>query len=177
MKLEQIHVERYGVWNNLNLPVDSDGMSVFYGPNEAGKTTLMRFLRGVLYGFRRSDTDRIPGRVESGNWGGSLQVAHGTESWVIRRTGKTGTRGLVTARLAEGEFAESANDGTALLGDIIGDVNETVFESIFAIGLYELQELATLESREVAEHIYSLSLGLDGQELLELIDGVRAAGK
>ena len=177
MKLEQIHVERYGVWNNLNLPVDSDGMSVFYGPNEAGKTTLMRFIRGVLYGFRRSDTDRIPGRVESGNWGGSLQVAYGTESWVIRRTGKTETRGLVTARLAEGECAESANDGTALLGDIIGDVNETVFESIFAIGLYELQELATLESREVAEHIYSLSLGLDGQELLDLIDGVRAAGK
>ena len=177
MKLERIHVERYGAWKNLDLPVDSDGMSVYYGPNEAGKTTLMRFIRGVLYGFRRGDTDRIPGRVESGNWGGSLQVAYGTESWVIRRTGKTGTRGLVTARLAEGEFSESASDGAALLGDIVGDVNETVFESIFAIGLYELQELATLESREVAEHIYSLSLGLDGQELLELIDGVRAAGK
>jgi uncharacterized protein YhaN len=177
MKLERIHVERYGAWNNLELPVDSDGMSVYYGPNEAGKTTLMRFIRGVLYGFRRGDTDRIPGKVESGSWGGSLQVAHGTESWVVRRTGKTGTRGLVTARLAEGDFGDSASDGATLLGDIVGDVNETVFESIFAIGLYELQELATLESREVAEHIYSLSLGLDGQELLELIDGVRSASR
>ena len=49
MKLERIHVERYGAWKNLDLPVDSDGMSVYYGPNEAGKTTLMRFIRGVLY--------------------------------------------------------------------------------------------------------------------------------
>ncbi|MDA0588932.1 MAG: AAA family ATPase [Planctomycetota bacterium] len=177
MKLERIHVERYGAWNNLELPVDADGMSVYYGPNEAGKTTLMRFIRGVLYGFRRGDTDRIPGRVESGSWGGSLQVAHGTESWVVRRTGKTGTRGLVTARPADGDFGASASDGRTLLGDIVGDVNETVFESIFAIGLYELQELATLESREVAEHIYSLSLGLDGQQLLELIDGVRDASQ
>lgn len=175
MKLERIHVERYGAWQNLDLPVDSEGISVYYGPNEAGKTTLMRFIRGVLYGFRRSDMDRIAGRVESGSWGGSLQVAYGTESWVVRRTGKAGTRGLVTASRAESDFNNSTIDGTALLGDIVGDVNETVFESIFAIGLYELQELATLESREVAEHIYSLSLGLDGQELLELIDGVRDA--
>ena len=176
MKLERIHIERYGAWQNLELPVDSDGVSVFYGPNEAGKTTLMRFVQGVLYGFHSADLDRIPGRPESGSWGGSLQLSLGAETWIIRRTGPLGTRGLVTARRLQGGVADTTGENSGVPGDITGDIHETVYENIFAIGLCELQELATLESREVAEHIYSLSLGLDGQQLLALTDVVRTTG-
>ncbi|MFP6765015.1 MAG: AAA family ATPase, partial [Planctomycetaceae bacterium] len=173
MKIERIHIERYGAWQNLELPVDSDGISVYYGPNEAGKTTLMRFIHGILYGFHCDDVERTPGGAGSGSWGGSLQVAVDAQSWIIRRTGRAGTRGLVTVRrLEDSTTAEHA----AVPGDLIGDIHETVYENIFAIGLCELQELSTLESREVAEHIYSLSLGLDGQQLLDLTEEVRATG-
>ena len=47
MKLERIHIERFGAWQNLDLPVDSEGISVYYGPNEAGKSTLMTLLAGL----------------------------------------------------------------------------------------------------------------------------------
>jgi uncharacterized protein YhaN len=52
MKLTDIHIERFGVWKNLDLALNRSGINVFFGPNEAGKSTLLRFDRGVLYGFQ-----------------------------------------------------------------------------------------------------------------------------
>jgi uncharacterized protein YhaN len=177
MKLERIHIERFGAWQNLELPVDSEGISVYYGPNEAGKSTLMRFVRGVLYGFRKGESGRPAKDDGTRPWGGALQIRHDAESWMIRRSGQGDSRGLVTSwsieEEAEAHAGESSRDGSKLVSNLVSDVSESVYENIFAIGLYELQELATLESKEVAEHIYSLSLGLDGQQLLELIEQVR----
>ena len=173
MKIERIHVERYGAWQNLDLPVDSDGVSVFFGPNEAGKTTLMRFIRGVLYGFNDDDAKRLKGAELSQPWGGSLQVRHDDQSWVVRRVGKYGTRGLVTARRIERDGEGPVTDGTTLVRELVGNVAESVYENVFAIGLPELQALATLEADDVAEHIYSVSMGHEGRRLLRLIDKVR----
>ena len=179
MKLERIHIERFGAWQNLDLPVDSEGISVFYGPNEAGKSTLMRFVRGVLYGFRKDEAGRPASDDGSRPWGGALQIRHDAESWMIRRSGQGNSRGLVTSWPVESEHntqsGQHPRDGSELVSNLVSNVSEAVYENIFAIGLYELQELATLESKEVAEHIYSLSLGLDGQQLLELITRVREA--
>jgi uncharacterized protein YhaN len=171
MKLERIHVDQFGAWKNLDLPVDPEGISVYYGPNEAGKTTLMRFVRGVLYGFPESHELGFEG---ADSWRGALQVQHESDSWVVERAGSDGSRGLVSARNADLGLG-SHPDGASLVGELVDDVSENVFENVFAIGLYELQELATLESREVAEQIYALSLGLDGQQLLDQIEAIRVA--
>jgi len=177
MKLERIHIERFGAWQNLDLPVDSDGISVYYGLNEAGKSTLMRFLRGVLYGFRRGESGRPANDDGTQPWGGSIQIRHDHESWIIRRSGHGNSTGLVTSWPVETEDSlqseQPSHDGSEVVSNLVADVSESVYENIFAIGLYELQELATLESKEVAEHIYSLSLGLDGQQLLQLIEDVQ----
>jgi len=173
MKLERIHIERYGAWRNLDLPVDPHGVSVFYGPNEAGKTTLMRFIRGILYGFPAEDAGR-PADGAAGAWGGSLQVDHDAESWVIQRAGQSGAHGRLTAWRAES--GDVTGTGSAdVLAEMTADVSESIYENVFAIGLYELQELATLSDHEVAAQIYSMSLGLDGRRLIELISEVRAA--
>jgi uncharacterized protein YhaN len=178
MKLERIHIERFGAWQNLDLPVDSEGISVYYGPNEAGKSTLMRFVRGVLYGFRKDESGRPANDDGTQPWGGALQVRNDAESWMIRRSGQSNSRGLVTSWPVETDDGAPAgqglHDGAELVSNLVSDVSESVYENIFAIGLEELQELATLESQEVAEHIYSLSLGLDGQQLLQLIKQVQA---
>jgi uncharacterized protein YhaN len=177
MKLERIHIERFGAWQNLELPVDSEGISVYYGPNEAGKSTLMRFVRGVLYGFRKGESGRPANDDGTRPWGGAIQIRHDHESWMIRRSGQGDSRGLVTSWPVESDDGlrsnEPSHDGSELVSNLVSDVSESVYENIFAIGLYELQELATLESKEVAEHIYSMSLGLDGQQLLRLIEDVR----
>ena len=59
MKLTEIQIDRCGVWQNVALPVKAEGVSVFFGPNESGKTALRHFIRGVLFGFSElSESDR-----------------------------------------------------------------------------------------------------------------------
>ena len=50
MRITALEIERFGVWEHLYLPQVSKGLNLFYGPNEAGKTTLMQFIRSSLYG-------------------------------------------------------------------------------------------------------------------------------
>ncbi|MDO4587014.1 MAG: AAA family ATPase [Planctomycetia bacterium] len=50
MRITSLDIERFGIWEQLHLPQISSGLNVFYGPNEAGKTTLMQFIRSSLYG-------------------------------------------------------------------------------------------------------------------------------
>jgi recombinational DNA repair ATPase RecF len=50
VRITSLKIERFGVWEGLSLPKVSRGVNVFYGPNEAGKTTLMQFIRACLYG-------------------------------------------------------------------------------------------------------------------------------
>src|SRR6266478_6582903 len=53
MKLTEIQIDCHGVWRNLTLPLRPQGLSVIYGPNEAGKTTLREFIAEVLFGISR----------------------------------------------------------------------------------------------------------------------------
>ena len=41
MKITDLEIDGYGVWSGLRIERLSDALNVFYGPNEAGKTTLL----------------------------------------------------------------------------------------------------------------------------------------
>ena len=51
MKITDLHVDCFGIWRDLDIAELSEQLTVFFGPNEAGKTTLLHFLRSMLYGF------------------------------------------------------------------------------------------------------------------------------
>ena len=48
MQITDLHVSAFGVCHNLELEQLGSNVTVIYGPNEAGKTTLMRMLTGFL---------------------------------------------------------------------------------------------------------------------------------
>ena len=51
MKLTSLKIDGFGMWSDLELEGLDEPLSVFYGRNEAGKTTLLQFIRSILYGF------------------------------------------------------------------------------------------------------------------------------
>ena len=52
MKLSSLQIERFGARSNLQLDSLSDQLNVVHGPNGSGKTTIINFIRWILYGGR-----------------------------------------------------------------------------------------------------------------------------
>jgi energy-coupling factor transporter ATP-binding protein EcfA2 len=50
VKLSSLQIERFGARSNLQLEHLSDHLNVVYGPNGSGKTTIIHFIRWVLFG-------------------------------------------------------------------------------------------------------------------------------
>lgn len=97
MKITEIHIDHFGPWNQLAMPLPNDGVTVISGPNESGKSALRRFVRGVLFGFSSLDggSEFRARRLPSA---GSLRVRHRGQVFDIRRAAHDGDAGFVTTR-------------------------------------------------------------------------------
>ena len=50
MKINSLHLVSFGKFKNQSFDLDKD-LNLFYGLNEAGKTTIIHFIEGMIYGF------------------------------------------------------------------------------------------------------------------------------
>ncbi len=166
MKITDIKIDGFGVWRDLSLRGISPEVTVFYGPNEAGKSTLMQFLRSVLYGVSPSRRERYLPPLKGGRPGGWLKVIGDHGPLTISRYADRGPTdlGKVTVTTAEGE-----EQGDRLLREALEHVDEPTFINIFAVGLREVQELATLSDTAAAQWLYRLTSGLDRISLYDVI--------
>ena len=163
MRITGIEIERFGVWQDFKQPLHRSGLTVFYGPNEAGKTTLLRFIRGVLYGFPTDDVPNPKKRNRREPQSGLLRVEHRGRPYEIRRTAYGDDAGLLSVEgIAAGEST------AAFMDDLLSSTDEKLFESVFAVGLPELQQFATLTADQVSDHLYGMTLGPQGRLLMEL---------
>ncbi len=166
MRIAEINIDGFGVWNGLKLEDLSDKLTVVYGPNEAGKTTLMQFVRAVLFGFNVERRERYLPPVHGGLWGGTLTLAEKNTQYQVSRflTEKSSGKFFEEFTIHD----ESGRDQKhQTLDRLLSGVDERTLNNIFAVGLREIQELATLNDTEAAEHLYAITSGLDRVALVE----------
>ncbi len=149
MRLTGIHVDGYGSLANLDLEGLAPTLSVVYGLNEAGKSTLLDFIRAVLFGFpnRRSrQNQRAP--LRGGRHGGTLRLLdEDGRPWVIERHSDLRDPVLTGP---DGRFG-----GEVELRALVGGANAGLFRSIFAFGLDELTSLDTLDDDDVRDLVFT----------------------
>ena len=93
MKIRKIQIAAFGKLNGFALDM-SDGFHVLYGENEAGKSTLMYFIRVMFYGFNKNarkdnltENDRERFRPwHSALYGGSILFEHEGTLYSLERT-------------------------------------------------------------------------------------------
>lgn len=73
--LKSLHIDAFGAFLNRGIGPFSPGLNVVYGANESGKTTMRKFIGGVLFGWEDARGDRNAYRPASGTRGGSLSFA------------------------------------------------------------------------------------------------------
>jgi uncharacterized protein YhaN len=168
VKITDLHIDGFGVWSDLKLDQFSDGCTVFFGQNEAGKTTLMEFIRSVLYGFSVERRNRYLPPVHGGDAGGSLTVVGAAGRFLAKRTPGNALHGDDPGKL-EMLSPNGVRQGQHVLGTMLSGIDEAIFNNVFALGLRELQELNTLNDTEAAAHLYKLTSGMDRVSLLDVM--------
>jgi uncharacterized protein YhaN len=154
MKIEQIHVDGFGVWNDKTWGPLGTGLNVFHGPNETGKSTLMAFLRSMLFGFEKRGSPKRYEPVNGGLQGGWLDLTVADTRLRLERKPGRHVRGTVAV------YAGDAVGDEAALERLLGGTTRTLYHNVFAFGLEELEQFHTLQDSEIAMHISGAGLGI-----------------
>lgn len=173
MKITDVQIDGFGVWSDLQLDQLADGCTVLFGQNEAGKTTLMEFIRSVLYGFSPDRRLRYLPPVRGTHAGGSLGLVGAGGRFTVKRT--PGSAMHDDLGKVEVLNASGTRQGQHILGTLLSGIDEQIFNNVFAVGLRELQELSTLDDTEAAAHLYKLTSGLDRVSLIDVIRELAAS--
>ena len=166
MRLNELHVDGFGHFRDHVVgPLDS-GVTVLHGPNEAGKSTLLAFIRTILFGFPlRGPGDHYPA-LAGGRHGGRITLVDddGESHTLERFAGPRGGRPAL--RTASGE--------PAALERLVGHATLNLFSNVFAFSLDEMQSEELMSDSEVSSRLYSVGMGASGlPELSRSLDSRR----
>ncbi len=169
MKFTEIDIQGFGVWSDLKLSDLNSGLMVFYGPNEAGKTTVMQFARAMLYGFTPEMRQRYLPPASGRTGGGSVRLDTPSGPVRILRRDDGSTAGQLRLESPDGSLP------SGWLGDeILEHVDLTTFNNVFAVGIRELQQLDGLDDTQAAQVLYNLTTGLDRVSLGQVMRKLEA---
>ena len=148
MRLRGWHVEGFGVLHDFRVKDLADGLTIVYGPNESGKTSLLAFIRSVLFGYpdRRQKERQYP-PLRGGRHGGRVFVESDQSTWTVERFASPAHLSITQPNGLLG------SDGD--LRHLLGGVDAGLYRNVFAFSLAELQELKSLEVEGVRERIFA----------------------
>ncbi|MCE9603368.1 MAG: AAA family ATPase [Planctomycetia bacterium] len=164
MIIKDLRIEGFGVWSDLELNDLDGGLTLLYGENETGKTTLLEFMRSVLYGYNDERRAKYLPPVHGGIGGGMLSLEAHAGKFKVRRRAEGDPH---VGRLDLTNLQGTAQD-SRLLKKILADLDEPTFKNVFALGLGEIQELSSLSGSGAAEYLYDLAVGSGGVSLTEV---------
>ncbi len=159
MRMEKLHIYGYGKLENVEM--DLSMLTVLYGENEAGKSTIRSFMKSILFGFPTRGQRRYEPK-EGGKYGGAMTVQ--TEKYgrlKIERLPKTAA-GEVTVYFEDGKTG-----GEEILHDILSGMNESLFESVFSFDMHGLQNIHQLGEADIGNYLFSAS-AVGSDALLQL---------
>lgn len=154
MRIARLDLLAFGSFSASSLVFDRKpgAIELVYGPNEAGKSTTLRAISGLLFGIPERTRDahhHVPGDLRIG---AVLEAKGGERLEVVRRKGRKGTlRDRDDHPLDE-----------ALLSSMLGGATPELFESLFGLthdGLRTSAEALLAGRGHVGESLFSAGVG------------------
>jgi len=185
VKLDRVHIDRYGGLKDITIDL-ADGFQVLHGPNEAGKTTFLAFIRGVLFNFKHAllhlGKKSAPYFTQGETMGGYIEVTtdlDGTEhSFRISRSVTSKQEGdlKITSLDDVGEYTNGQAE--TLLTRILRNADAQLFSNVFMVSLDELRSVEYLSSDEMGVILFSANAGVgislhsELTQVKEAMDGI-----
>ena len=145
----------YGKMQHITFS-DLGKIHVFYGENEAGKSTIMSFVHSILFGFPLKN--QIENRYEpkdSSTYGGKLTLITKDYGEVTIQRVKGKATGDVTITFSDGRIGKEED-----LKNILRGIDKATYQSIFSFDLEGLNHLHKLNENDISR--YLLSAGVLG---------------
>ena len=163
MRFLSLDLIAFGHFHGKSLEFPEDrGLFLIYGPNEAGKSTCLRALRGLLYGIKERTTDAFQHEARKLRVGATLLSAD-QRFTIIRRKARKDT----VIDSAEQVLPEN------ILQPLLGGISQEVYERLFGMTRDELVKggEALLSGKGgVGESLFAAGLaGADLQGVLETL--------
>lgn len=162
MRFGSLYLDGFGIHRDLAFELDEQApLVLFTGLNEAGKSTVMGFIRTMLFGF--PTRARMPERYEpagGGSHGGHLTLidAQGTPIR-LERYDKSGYPKLF--------YPDGTQAGEAELKRLLGGLTPELYRNLFAFSLSELHRLETLQGDEISGFLYGSGTGISGSAVVQ----------
>ncbi|MEH7072438.1 AAA family ATPase [Neobacillus drentensis] len=166
MKILELHIYGYGQLENIEITNLHD-FQVFYGENEAGKSTIMAFIHGIIFGFpTKQQTAEL--RYEpkhSTKYGGKIKIFHENYGGAVIERVKGKAAGDVKVFMDNGKMG-----GEELLKELTANFDKSLFQSIFSFNLQGLQNIHQMKSEEIGKFLFSA--GTLGTERLSQTEAI-----
>ncbi len=166
MRIAKLELLAYGPFRNAPLDFSAPGIHVVLGRNEAGKSTTLRAITGLLYGIDAKTPDAHVHKFADLRIGGVLEDARGARVHVVRRKGNANT--LLDAR---GEPLDES-----VMKKLLGGVTKETFVQAFGLTHEALEAgaRALLEGKgDLGESLFDASVG-GGGEVQRLVAELKA---
>ena len=171
MKLRELYLKNFGKFSDEKI-VLKDGMNLFYGENESGKTTIHTFIKSMLFGLERgrgrasvNDTFSLYEPWDNPNfYSGTLRFESGGKQFCLERTFDKYSKSASLVCEDDGEeFSLEHGDLEMLLGGL----DASNYENTIAIGQMKVEPNQSLaaELQNFATNYYSTGnsdIDLDG---------------
>ncbi|MCE5321972.1 AAA family ATPase [bacterium] len=153
MKITELFISGFGMLSKVRIEGLSCGLNIFVGDNEAGKSTLLAFIRAVFFGFEtaqsRENQYKPVADVEQGGII-KLHLDHSGLDYIIKR-GPGRAQGIVEVTMPDG-----SKGSEEVVSQLLPGVTKDLHRNVFAFSLNELQKL---DSQDVRSRIYSYGAG------------------
>lgn len=172
MRLKQINIINFGQLSNLTFNLPSDEINVFFGENEAGKSTTVAFIKQVIFGFYlRSNSspffeDYKPLAHVSPMGGSLIFEDEQQQEYKLERLWAKGDKtkkGILTVTHNGEQVPET------LFFDKIKNIDGNFYADSFIFNQEMLGQVISLSQADLLERIYYLGAA-NSSQLLNLRD-------
>ena len=155
MKIRVLDLKAFGPFTDrtLNFSGATPGLHIIYGPNEAGKSSSLRALKCLLYGFPARTRDDFKHPYSQLLLGGTIERSDGQSFTFLRRK----------RQKADLLDEDETPIGTEQLGEFLGTIDQSLFESLYGIDhktLVEGGEDILAQRGEVGQALFAAGTGI-----------------
>ena len=137
MRILDLHIDGFGKFHDLSVSFDKD-LNVVYGRNEAGKSTLHTFIRGMLFGIERqrgrAARNDIYSKYEPWQnkavYGGQMRVEKDGVIYRLERNFQKDQKSFVIVNETAGKEVEPTK---GFLDFLLGGLTETAYNNTISI--------------------------------------------